>query len=46
MTKKTQNNLVSEGGRFIKNDIDIAMIMSVLTSLAIGGDQSFSPKKK
>jgi len=46
MTKKTQNNLVSEGGRFIKNDIDIAMIMSVLTSLAIGGDQSFSPKEE
>ncbi len=46
MTKKTQNNLVNEGFRFIKNDIDMAMIMSVLTSLAIGGDKSFSPKEQ
>ena len=46
MTKKTQNNLVSEGFRFIKNDIDITMIMSVLTSLAIRVDQSFSPKEQ
>ena len=44
MTKKTQNNLDGEGSRFIKNDIDIAMIMTVLASLAIGGGQSFSTK--
>ena len=46
MTKKTQNNLVGEGFRFIKNDIDIAMIMTVLASLAIGGGQSFSTKEQ
>ena len=46
MTKKTQNNLVSEGYRFIKNDIDKAMIVGVIGSFAFGGDQSFSPKEQ
>ena len=46
MTKKTQNNLVSEGFRFIKNDIDKAMIVGVIGSFAFGGDQSFSPKEQ
>ena len=46
MTKKTQNNLVSEGFRFIKNDIDKAMIVGVIGSFAFGGDQSFSPKEE
>jgi len=46
MTKKTQNNLVSEGFRFIKNDIDKAMIVGVIGSFAFGVDQSFSPKEQ
>ena len=46
MSKEAQKILVSEGFRFIKNDIDIAMIMTVLASLAIGGDQSFSTKEQ
>ena len=46
MTKKTQNNLVSEGFRFIKNDIDKAMIVGVIGSFAFGEDQSFSPKEQ
>ena len=46
MTKKTQNNLVSESSRFIKNDIDEAMIMGVIGSFAFGGDLSFSPKEQ
>ena len=46
MSKEEQKKLVNEGFSFLKNDIDIAMITTVLASLAIGGDQSFNPKEQ
>ena len=46
MSKEAQKKLVSEGFRFIKNDIDKAMIVGVIGSFAFGGDQSFSPKEQ
>ena len=44
MSKEAQKKLVNEGFRFIKNDIDKAMIVGVIGSFAFGGGQSFSPK--
>ena len=46
MSKEAQKKLVNEGFRFIKNDIDKAMITGVIASFAFGGDQSFSPKEQ
>ena len=46
MSKEAQKKLVNEGFRFIKNDIDKAMIVGVIGSFAFGGDQSFSPKEQ
>ena len=46
MSKEAQKKLVNDGFRFIKNDIDKAMIVGVIGSFAFGGDQSFSPKEQ
>ena len=46
MSKKAQKKLISEGFRFIKNDIDKAMVTGVIASVALGGGQSFSPKEQ
>ena len=46
MIKKTQNNLISEGLNFLKNDIDKAMIVGVIGKLAFDVAPSFSPKEE
>ena len=37
MSKEAQKKFVNEGFRFIKNDIDKAMIVGVIGSFALGG---------
>ena len=39
MSKEAQKKLVNDGFRFIKNDIDKAMITGVIASFAFDGDQ-------
>ena len=46
ISKEEQNKLLNEGYRFIKNNIDKAMIVGVIGKFAFGGDQSFSPKEE